>query len=153
MSALNDRLVAERGYGKQWWINIAPFQADRVRNVRMSLLLLFAAVGALVLLACFNVAGLLLARSVHRRQEMTIRVSLGAGRAAIVRQLLTEGFVLALAGGVLGVFVSQLTVRGLVALAPIRLLKTMELGLDTQVLLYILGLSLATAICSRWRRH
>ena len=146
MSALNDRLVAERGYGKQWRVHVAPFQADRVRNVRTSLLLLFAAVGALVLLACFNVAGLLLARGVYRRQEMTIRVSLGAGRAAILRQLLTEGFVLALAGGALGVFVSQLTVRGLVALAPVSLLETMELGLDAQVLLYLLGLSLATAI-------
>jgi predicted permease len=146
LSALNDRLVAERGYGKEWRVHVTPFQADRVRNVRASLLLLFAAVGALVLLACFNVAGLLLARSVHRRQEMTIRVSLGAGRAAILRQLLTEGVVLALAGGGLGILVSQLAVRGMVALAPISLLETMELGLDAQVLLYVLGLSLTTAI-------
>ena len=146
MSALNSRLVAERGYGKEWRVNIAPFRGDRVRDVRASLLLLFAAVGALVLLACFNVAGLLLARGVHRRQEMTIRISLGASRAAILRQLLTEGFVLVLAGGGLGVFLSQLMVRGLVALAPISLLETMELGLDAQVLLYLIGLSVVTAI-------
>jgi predicted permease len=146
MSALNERLVDERGYGEQWRVNVAPLQADRVRDVRTSLLLLFAAVGALVLLACFNVAGLLLARGVHRRQEMAIRVALGAGRAAIVRQLVTEGLILALAGAGLGMLVSRWTVGGLVALAPFRLLETVELGLDGTVLLYILGLSMATAI-------
>lgn len=146
MAALNERLVAERGYGEGWGVNVAPLQADRVRNVRTSLVLLFAAVGALVLLACFNVAGLLLARGVHRRQEMAIRVSLGAGRAAIVRQLFTEGLVLALVGAAMGLVVSRWTVDGLVALAPIGILEAVDLGLDETVLLYILGLSMVVAI-------
>jgi len=146
MAALNERLVSERGYGEGWGVNVAPLQADRVRDVRTSLLLLFAAVGALVLLACFNVAGLLLARGVHRRQEMAIRVSLGAGRVAIVRQLFTEGLVLALVGAALGLAVSRWTVEGLVALAPIGILEAVDLGLDGTVLLYILGLSTAIAI-------
>jgi predicted permease len=146
MSALNERLVDARGYGEEWSVNVAPLQTDRVRDLRTSLVLLFAAVAALVLLSCFNVAGLLLARGVHRRQEMAIRVSLGAGRAAIVRQLLTEGLVLALAGAALGLVVSRWTVDGLVALAPIGLLETVDLGLDATVLLYILGLSMVVAI-------
>lgn len=146
MSALSERLVEERGYGEEWSVNVAPLQQDRVRDVRTSLRLLFAAVSALVLLACFNVAGLLLARSVQRRQEMAIRVSLGAGRADIVRHLLAEGLLLALAGAGLGILVSRWTVEGLVAMAPVSLLETIEMGLNARVLLYILGLSIVTAI-------
>lgn len=146
MATLNRQLVDERGYGEEWSVNVAPLQSDRVRDVRTSLLLLFGAVGALVLLACLNVAGLLLARGVRRRGEMAIRRSLGAGRAAIVRQMLTEGLVLALCGAGLGLLVFRWMVDGLLALAPTSVLKTVDLDLGGRVLLYVLGLSVVTAI-------
>jgi predicted permease len=146
MSALADQIARERGVEPLSGVVVTGLRGDLSRDLRTSLLRLFAAVGALILLACFNVAGLLLARGVHRRQEMAIRFSLGAGRAAIVRQLLTEGLVLAGAGAGLGIVVSTWTVSGLVAVAPINVLETMDVGLDGRVLLYVLGLSLATAI-------
>jgi len=113
-------------------------------KVKRSLLALFAVVGTLVLIACFNVAGMLLARAASRRQEIAIRVSLGAGRASIVRQLLVESLLLAGIGGLAGIAVAQFIVRTVLDLTPRDLIPLTEPTLDGWILLYTLGLSVIT---------
>jgi predicted permease len=101
-------------------------------------------VAVLLLIACFNVANLLLARASSRMRELAVRTSLGAGRAAIVRQLLVESVLLAGVGGLLGVALARWSLDALVAFAPPDLLRVPELTVDTRVLLYALGVSLLT---------
>jgi putative ABC transport system permease protein len=110
-------------------------------EVKESLVTLFVAVGILVLIACFNVASMLLARSAARRQEIAIRASLGAGRVAIVRQLLVESLVLAVAGGLSGIIVARAGVSALLKFVPQNLFGITEVPLDGSILLYITGLS------------
>ena len=108
--------------------------------------MLYAAVGVLLSIACFNVANLLLARAASRRREIAIRTSLGAGRLAIVRQLLVESLLLAMAGGALGVALARWSLDALLAFAPPDLLRVPELSVDRRVLLYALGLSMLTGL-------
>ena len=103
-------------------VNIIPLREVMTGQVRSSVLLLFAAVGVLLLIACSNVANLLLARAAHRRRELAIRTSLGAGRGAIVQQLLIESIVLALAGGMAALVVARWSTAVLLSLAPPDLL-------------------------------
>jgi predicted permease len=114
--------------------------------VYASLLVLYSAVGVLLSIACFNVANLLLARAASRRREIAIRTSLGAGRLAIVRQLLVESLLLALAGGALGIALARWSLDALVAFAPADLLRVPELFVDRRVLVYALGLSVLTGL-------
>ena len=108
--------------------------------------MLYIAVGVLLAIACFNIANLLIARAASRRQEIAIRTSLGAARGAIVRQLLVESMLLALAGGALGIVLARSSLDALVAFAPPRLLGVPELTLDARVLLYVAGLSVLTGL-------
>jgi putative ABC transport system permease protein len=114
--------------------------------VRAGLLVLLGAVAFVLLLTCVNVAGLLLARATSRGREIATRLALGAARGRIVRQLLTESLVLALAGGVAGLGVAQLMVRGLLSLSAGQLPRGQEVHLDGPVLLFALGVTLATGI-------
>jgi predicted permease len=98
------------------------------------------------LIACVNVANLLVARSASRRRELAIRTSLGAGRLAIVRQLLVESSLLAIAGGAVGIALASMSVRALLALAPPDLLRVATLTVDRRVLLYAIALSVVTGI-------
>jgi predicted permease len=103
------------------------------------LIIVMAATGLLLLLACVNVTNLLLARGAARAREMAVRVSLGAGSARIVRQLLTESLVLATAGAVLGLVVAYFGVRGLLALGASRLPRLHDVTFDGTVLVFALG--------------
>ena len=108
--------------------------------------MLYIAVGVLLAIACFNIANLLIARAASRRQEIAIRTSLGAARGALVRQLLVESMLLALAGGALGIVLARWSLDALVAFAPPQLLGVPEVTLDARVLLYVAGLSVLTGL-------
>jgi predicted permease len=113
-------------------------------QVRRSLLVLFAAVGILLLIACFNIASMMLARAASRRREIAVRISLGAGRLAILRQLLVESMLLAVAGGIAGLLMAFWSVNALLQLTPRNLLRVTEVPLDARIWLYTFGLSVAT---------
>ena len=113
---------------------VVPLQEMLVGNTRQTLYILFAAVAMVLLIACANVANLLLARSTAREREMVVRAAVGAGRARLVRQLLTESAVLAIAAGLSGIWLARLGLRALVALAPADLPRVDEIEVDATVL-------------------
>jgi len=109
---------------------------DTVGDVRPALLLLFGAVGFVLLIACANVANLMMARSEGRRRELAVRKALGAGRGRLLQQLLTDCALLAVAGGILGVILSMIGVRALLALEGGTIPRVELIGLDARVLLF-----------------
>lgn len=127
-------------------LRVVPLQDDDVRNVRRTLLLLFAGVAFVLLIACANVANLLLARSSYRLRETTVRLAIGAPRSRIIRQLLTESIVLGLAGGLAAIGVGWLALKGLLALRPESLLRVGAIRLNPTVFAYTLAISILTGI-------
>jgi putative ABC transport system permease protein len=125
---------------------VVPLQQDMVAESRTALLLLLGSVGFLLLIACANVANLLLARAVARQREMGIRVALGAGRARLVRQVLTETTLLGIVGGGAGLFLATWGVQALIALAPDGLPRAGEIRVDGATLIVAGLLSVATAL-------
>ena len=108
-------------------------------------MILYAAVGVLLSIACFNVANLLLARAASRQREIALRTSLGAGRPAIIRQLLVESVLLAIAGG-RSALLARWTLGAVMAFVPADLIRAPELHVDRRILLYAFGLSLLTGL-------
>jgi putative ABC transport system permease protein len=146
MEAIGRRLASTYEFNKDTGVTLVPLREELTGQVSASLIVLYGAVGVLLAIACFNVANLLLARAASRRREIAIRTSLGAGRAAIVRQLLVESMVLAVAGGALGIALAHWSLDALVAFAPPNLLRVPELFVDRRVLLYAFALSALTGV-------
>ena len=132
---------------KEWSVRLASFYDWLIPEpARRSLRLLFAAVGVLLLIACANVASLMLARGTARRKELSIRLALGAARWRIVRQLLTESLLLAFVAALAGLAVGAATTRLLVAYGPATLPRLSEARLDATVVLFGLAIAIATVL-------
>ena len=156
MTALAARLeTAHPEFNKNWTVEIEPLRDSMLRDrsvgadsapVKTSLLVLLAAVGLMLAVACANVANLLLARYSSRRREIAVRASLGAGRGRVIRQLLTESLLLGLAGGICGVTLARWAVTGLLLLAPTNLTQSANIHVDSRIFVFAVGLSMLTGI-------
>jgi predicted permease len=129
-----------------WGLRLEPLQNVLVGSVRLALLVLLAAVGFVLLIACANVASLLLSRNSVRQREIVIRTAIGAGRSRLVRQLLTESLLLALAGGAAGVFLATAGVQFLRGLGPQSLPRLDEVNVSGTVLAFTFFISIFTGI-------
>ena len=147
MDAISARLGREHGpMDQQWGAVVRPMQDAIVGDSRKMLLMLLGAVGLFLLVACANVGNLLFARALSRRKEIAIRVALGAQRARVVRQLLTESLVLALAGGALGLVLAFGSLRVASSLLAGQVPRGEEISIDARVLIFAAAVSILTGM-------
>jgi predicted permease len=126
--------------------SVVLFRKDLLGDVQPILLVLLGAVGFVLLIACVNVASLMLARSTGRAREFAIRIALGAGQGRLIRQLLTESVLLSLAGGAAGLVVAQWATQAALTVLPTQLPRAAEIRIDAHVLLFTMGISLLAGI-------
>ncbi len=146
LAVIGRRLAAEYPKSNHGRTFIAEPLRPEVGDARTTLWLLFAAVTLVLLIACVNVASLLLARAVSRERELAMRVALGGSRGRLIRQCLTESAVLGLTGGALGLFLAMAGLHPFVALWPGSLPRAEEVTLDWHVLLFAMGVSLLSSL-------
>ena len=125
---------------------VIPLHEELVGNFRLAFLVLSAAVGLVLLIACANLANLVLARASTRFREMAIRLALGASRGRLIKQLLTENILLALLGGALGLALTKPAMKLMIAFSPASLPRTNEIEIDAMVLLFSLLISLVSGV-------
>ncbi|HXN17986.1 MAG TPA: ABC transporter permease [Candidatus Binatus sp.] len=147
MDAISERLASEfPAENKGWTVRLVPMQKEIVGDVRTALLVLLGAVGLVLLIACANIANLLLTRATSRSKEIAVRTALGAGRSRIIRQLLSETAVLGLLGGVIGIALAYWGVRALSSLLPDNLPRVNAIRVDNLVLIFALVLSAIASV-------
>jgi putative ABC transport system permease protein len=127
-------------------VDVSPLQNDIIGDYQKALLVLFGAVGFVLLIACTNLANLLLARGATRHKEVAIRMALGATRPRLIRQFLTESLMLAILGGALALIAVRWTISFLISLSPANLPRAKEVSVDITVLLFALALSTLAGI-------
>ena len=147
LDALTGRLSAEfTGTNRGWRSRAIPLHDEVVGYYRSALYVVLSAVGLLLVIACINIASLLMARASSRAREVAVRAAIGATRQRLVRQFLTESLVLAVVGGLLGVGVGLAATKAIVASAPLDIPRLAEVTLDARALVFALALVLITAI-------
>ena len=146
LKTIHTRLEQDSPYNKGYTAEVIPLRDQFVGNVRPALWILLGAVGLVLLIACANVANLLLSRVAAREKEIALRTALGARRIRVIRQLLTESLLLSLLGSALGLLVAWWGIGALVAISPRDLVNLQNVGINLTVLAWTLGISLVTGV-------
>ncbi|HUI39267.1 MAG TPA: ABC transporter permease [Candidatus Nitrosotalea sp.] len=147
MSAIAQHLAEQYpDINRGWGVHVKSLYESVVGDVRPALLLLLAAVAVLLLIACGNVANMLLARTVDRRREIAVRASLGAGKGRLIRQLLAESLMVSMVGGALGLLFAASGTRAILALVPDDLPRAYSVHVDPWVLGFTFGIAVLTGI-------
>lgn len=149
MATIADQLAQQYpDTNKDWSVRVTPLHEAEVGSTRAALLTFLAAVGFVLLIGCVNIANLMLGRATARQREFAVRTALGAGRARLVRLLLTEGLLLGLAGGAAGLLLSLWTSDVFVALSPPSLPRLEQISFDVRVFEFALAVSLLAGLLS-----
>jgi predicted permease len=146
MNAIMAGIEREHSSDADWRVLVIPLYTELVGSSKRILWVLLGAVGMVLLIACANAANLLLARAAMRQREIAVRLALGASRARLVRQLLTESLVISFTGGALGLALAVVGVRGLVSILPADMPRAQEIHVSAPVFAFTLAVSILTGI-------